>query len=412
MPRWLITLILLSSCAVEKKGILVDVEPGTPMDETDLHQHCDLGDQAACVLFGENNAGAPLPTLPLIQGMAPPDRATFAVLQSKEHPLFWYIYDRDAMKLTKLFTPKPLSRGNSAYALQRLDARGLLANRSYELLAGDAEGRLVEDRSFRPLATDESHLRAEIITGWGAATHETRLRLLAAAHARMPQFFVLAGSSANTTLPPEQSGIKGRASRDFFFERHAAARASFELGLEHDLVPVAALWNEDEFGKPNGGISFPQRDDSREMMELFFPHWSDETSIVNGPGISVAFDFKPFELIVTDDLSFRQPPAGGGLICHKAKGHKHEVCKREKLVPAPPGTRYGMLLLNWVSDRSKKAGRPLWLLAGGPNLVPYTADWQLQPGLQNPALSLPPEAASLWELRADRRNPPTLTQLP
>jgi len=381
------------------------------MDESDLYQHCDLGDQAACVLAGEKNAPAPLPSLPIIQGMAPPDRAVFAVLEGKGTSLFWYIYDRDARKLTKIFTPKPLNRGHSSYSLQRLDARGLLPNRSYELLAGDADGRLVEDRAFRPLATEESPLRAEIFTGWSAASHEARLQLLAAAHARKPHFFVLAGSTVNATLPPESAGINGRASRDFFFERHAEARASFELGLEHELVPVATLWNEDEFGKHNGGTSFPQRDEAREMMELFFPHWSDESGIVNGPGISVAFDFQPIELILADDLSFRRAPLGGELKCSKGKGHPREVCKREKLVPAPAGTRYGPLFLNWVINRSEKAGRPLWLLTDGPNIVPYSANWQLQPALQATDLSAPPGIAGLFELAAERGKPATLSPL-
>ncbi|MGZ3701999.1 MAG: hypothetical protein ACXWSD_09410, partial [Bdellovibrionota bacterium] len=79
LPCWLLALTLLTSaCAVEKKGILVDVEPGTPMDESDLHQHCDLGDNAACVLADAEHHPAPAQSLSILQGLAPPDRAVFA----------------------------------------------------------------------------------------------------------------------------------------------------------------------------------------------------------------------------------------------------------------------------------------------------------------------------------------------
>ena len=408
---WLLAITLLTDCAVEKKGILVNVEPGTPMDETDLHQHCDLGDRAACVLSHDDDTLVPPATLPIVQGVAPPDRATFTVLQPKDHPLFWYIYDRDTSRLTKLFTVKPVSRGGSNQALQRLDARGLLANHSYELLGGDAEGHLLEDRKFKPLLTEERPFRAEVITGWREATHEARLGFLSAAHARKPQLLIFAGSSMNATIPPEKIDLKGRASRDFFFERHAQARATFELGLEHELLPVATLWNDDEYGGVDADGKFPQRDEAREIMELFFPHWSDETSIVNGPGISLTLDFYPFELALVDDLSFRHGPSREASTCHKMKRQKKEVCKPGKLSPAPAGGRYGSLLTDWISSRSTKAGRPLWLLTGGPHLLPYSANWQNLPLFDDPALSRAPEQGAVFDLTAERGQPATLTQL-
>jgi hypothetical protein len=410
--RHLLWIALLSSCAVEKKGILVDVEPGTPMDESDLHQHCDLGDRAACVLSDDDDSHAPPPSLSLIQGVAPPDRATFTVLEQKNRPLFWYIYDKELSHLTKLFTVKAISRGDSAYAIQRLDARGLLAEHHYELLGGDKDGTLVEARRFHPLLTEEQPLKAEVITGWRMATHDARLALLSAAHARKPQFLILAGSALDATIPADRADIKGRASRDLYFARHAAARSNFELGFERELLPVAVLWNEDEYGRANGDGSFPQRDEAREMMELFFPHWADETSIVNGPGISLTLDFHPFELALVDDLSFRLPPTGGTPVCHAVKGHKHEVCKPGKFIAPPPGSRHGSLLRNWITSRSTKAGRPLWLLTGGPHLFPYSADWNQQAVLDDPALSRTPAHAALWEISAERGQPATLTQLP
>jgi hypothetical protein len=413
MLRPLLLLALLTSCAVEKKGILVDVEPGTPMDEGDLHQHCDLGDRAACVLSSDDDSRAPAPSLSIVQGMAPPDRATFTVLEQKGHPLFWYIYDKELSRLTKLFTVKPISRGDSTFALQRLDARGLLPDHHYELLGGAPDGTLVEARRFHPVLTEEQPFRAEVISGWRMATHEARLAMLAAVHARKPQLLILAGSAVDATIPADHTNIKGRASRDLYFVRHAAARSTFELGFERELTPVAVLWNEDEYGHPGADGSFPQRDEARELMELFFPHWSDETSIVNGPGISLTLDFYPFELALVDDLSFRLPPTGGAPVCQVIKkGHKHEVCKPGKLIPPPPGSRHGSLLRDWITSRSTKAGRPLWLLTGGPHLFPYEADWNMQPVLDDPALSRTPPKASLWEISAVRGQPATLTQLP
>ncbi|MGZ3657609.1 MAG: hypothetical protein ACXVB9_15770 [Bdellovibrionota bacterium] len=397
LPCWLLALTLLTSaCAVEKKGILVDVEPGTPMDESDLHQHCDLGDNAACVLADAEHHPAPAQSLSILQGLAPPDRAVFAALIPKGLKLSWYVYDRDLTQLTKLFTVLPVSRGTSHWALQRLDARGLTPGHSYELLAGDPEGRLVETRKFRPLENDASALRAVVIGGWRLANHSERIRMIAALEERKPQFLVMAGSSSITTPSAE---LKGKAARDYFFEREAEARATSELSFERSLIPVATLWNDDEFGHANGDRSFPLRDQSREMHEIFFPHWADETSIVDGPGISLALGLRSQTLAFLDDLTFRQPPSLGEPVCHKTKSKK-EVCKPGKEIPAPPGTRYGEIQANWISDRAGKSASPLWLLADGPNLLQYRPDWFHEPALSHPDLTHAPRAPWLYLLHS------------
>jgi len=397
LPFWLLALTLLASaCAVEKKGILVDVEPGTPMDESDLHQHCDLGDRAACVLADSENHIAPAPSLSILQGIAPPDRAVFAALLPKGLALSWYVYDRDLTQLTKLFVVLPVSRGTSHWALQRLDARGLTPGHSYELLAGDPEGRLIETRTFRPLENDASAVRAVVIGGWRLANHSERIRMISALEERKPQFAVMAGSSAVTALT---SDLKGKAARDYFFEREAQARATSELTFERNLIPVATLWNDDEYGHADGDRSFLQRDQSREMHELFFPHWADETSIVDGPGISLTLSLHAQTLAFLDDLTFRQPPLPGDEVCHKTKSKK-EVCKPGKEIPAPPGTRYGEIQTNWISDRAAKSDHPLWLLTDGPNLLAFRPDWFLEPALSQPDLTKAPNAPWLYMLQS------------
>lgn len=408
---WLLGVALLTSCAVDKKGILVDVEPGTPMDQADLHPHCDLGDRAACVLSDASSNPPPDPSLPLLQGVAPPDRAVFAVLEPKGQALAWFIYDSELSQLTKLFTVKPISRGTSAWALQRLDARGLNPKHHYAILGGDNEGRLVEFRRFRTLQTEEKVLRADILTGWRFTRHEDRLRLLSEVRARNPQLLVLAGSTVNAALPAGTDEPKGRTARDFYFERYSNARAAMELALAPDLLPVTALWNDDELGRANANNDTLQRDEARELFELFFPHWADEVSIVNGPGITISMDFHSSELALLDDISYRRGPAYGPPVCHKPKGHKQEICKQGKATPPSPATRYGPLVLDWVSSRAEKAGRPLWLLSGGPTLTGFESEWYKKPDFDSETFSQPPSYASLWELEINREGEARITKL-
>jgi hypothetical protein len=384
-------LSVLTACAVvDKKGILVDVEPGTPMDESDLRQHCDLGDNAACVLAGLHDATAPDPRFPIVQGLAPADRAVFAALLPKGETVSWFVYDRELLRLTKLFTPKPVSRGDSKFSVQRLDVRGLLPGRTYELLAGDTDGHILDLRTFRPLDFDASALRFSLLGGWRFATPAERTRLRAVALARNPQLVIFAGSSVDATVPKELANASFKDATAFFFARHAAARAELALALERQLVPITALWNDDEFGEPDGNRAFTQRDRALEQLKVFFPDWEDEASLVDGPGISKTITFRSQILALVDDLSFRKPPAAGEPVCHKTG--KREVCIPGKPVPAAPGTRYGTIQENWLHGRKAKADRPVWLLAGGPNLFPFHEGWPTDPALDSATLTHPARA--------------------
>jgi hypothetical protein len=399
--------LTLSACSIEqKKGILVDVEPGTPMDESDLHQHCDLGDQAACALFGAQDAPSPTPRFAILQGIAAPDSAVFAALVPKGTKLAWYLYDRELSRLTRLFTPLPVSRGKSRWALQRLQVKGLVAGRTYELLAGDPEGHLLEDRTFRPLRLDERALRVALLGGLRLAEHAERARLFEEAMARDPQLLVLSGDAVDATLPAKQASLRGKAASDFFFERHAEARASLELAFARSLLPVTDLWNDAEYGQAGGDRSFPQRDQAREALEQFFPEWADEDRIVDGPGIAKAIDFRAAELALVDDITFRQPPAPGEPVCHKARKRKKEVCRPGAPIPAPPGTRYGSIQVGWIADRATKTDLPLWLLAGEGHLLPYEPGWADSPVLSSRTLTHRPAGAWLSLVESTAHVPP------
>jgi hypothetical protein len=395
-------LFFLTACAeVEKKGVLVDVEPGTPMDESDLRPHCDLGDSAACVLAGTKDATPPEPRFSWIQGVAPSDRAVFAILVPKNTNVSWFVFDREVTKLTKLFTVKPVSRGASPWALQRLDARGLLPGRTYELLAGDAEGHLLDLRTFRTLDLDENRLHVGLLGGWRFASPAQRAKLLADVMATHPQLLVFAGSAVDATLPAAQSSLKGKEARDFFFARHADARAKLALGFARELVPVTALWNDDEYGRANGDRSFPQRDQSREQLELFFPEWADGEVVVDGPGIAKAFAFRRQTLALVDDLTFRKEPQPGEVECTKPKGRKNEVCKPGASLPPPPGSRHGAIQSNWVADQAAKSDRPVYVLANGPTLLKGEF-WAEEKVFDSPLLTRAPKGPWIATLEGDR----------
>jgi len=392
-------------CAVPGKGILLSVEPASPLDQRDLLSYCDLGDKAACALAQSEKSTRHLAPFAIVQGVATPDRAVFSAVVPKDLPLSWFIYDRDVGRLWKLFDSRRQMRPTGAWYVQRIEARELLAGRTYELLAGDKEGNLLEERSFRTLSP-ETALRFVAVSGTKNMAGPSAHSLLSAAMAKSPQIILFTGDNLDVSMSKTKLPAKRASALDFFFERHVAARNSFAFARERNLVPVAATWSEAEFGLPNGDRSFIFKDEAREVFEMFFPFWADESTILNGPGVAKAIQFGRHTLTLLDDRSFRAPPAFSPPCDPSAKKKKKAAAC--SVSPPPPLTlldRLGSMQRNWAFRQSSQPEQIVWLVSADPWLGLYqlkgeppanSTDWLAQ--ISGRASLLPISAAGTFAL--------------
>lgn len=355
--------LLFSGCSIPHKGILLAVEPATPIEQRDLHQYCDLGDQAACVLKdpAENQQG-PVPQFAILQGVATPDRAVFVAALPKSSSISWFIYDRDVGRLWKLHDSRKLMRPQGPWYIQRVEARELVPGRTYELIAGDKEGRLIESRSFRTLPASGRSLRFAVISGLKGSAPAAAAQLLSGAVAAKPDLILFAGGNIDATMKAGKLPAKRATALDHFFEKHIAARNGLSFARERSLVPVAATWSEDEFGLLKGDRAFAFRDEAREVFEMFFPLWADETTIVNGPGVSKWIPAGGQALALLDDRSFRR---GNAAPCPPLKGKKKSDCV-SAADALTPSERFGYLQARWAYGQLSKAKVPAWFLSAGP----------------------------------------------
>ncbi|HEY8279100.1 MAG TPA: hypothetical protein VIH99_05730 [Bdellovibrionota bacterium] len=364
-------LVWLCACAAENKAILLGVEPGTPVDIRDLKRHCDLGDQAACSLADSDEFSPSPARLSIVQGIAPPDRAVFTALLPKSSSYSWFIFNRDRSQLSKLSLVRPVTTG--PWSLQRIEARGLEPGSAYELLAGDSGGRLVESRSFRTFSTAGRKTRIALVGGLKSLSPSSEKRIWASLANNRPDLLVFTHGALSATLgklPPEK---QRKAAREFFFARHAQARNSLSFAREGLLLPTTVAWGEDEFGKLGGDKTFPFKDQAREVLELFFPHWADESSIVDGPGISTLFQLGGHRIAVLDEYTFRPAARPSMVVCEK-KGKKN-VCSKTAAAARSPGSTFGNLQLEWLSRWSRKNGGPISILTGTPWVGPFEETW-------------------------------------
>lgn len=367
-------LILFSSCAVSTKGILLEVEPATPLDQRDLHKHCDLGDSAACALTHADRTQLPAAIIPIVQGIAPPDRAVFAALVPKASHYSWFLYDRELGQLWKLHTARIQSRPQSAWAVQRVEIRGIEPNHDYDLLASDQTGKLIEDRTFRTLSAEKDSLRVALVSGLKSHGRHDANQVIASVQQRKPSLILFTGENIDVMLSKKQLAERDSAAFDFFFEKYAQSRGEDSFARDRHLTPVGATWNESEYGTAKGDRTFAFRDRARETLEMFFPRWADEEIVVNGPGTSLAFKLGDTRLVLLDNRTFRAPdPVAPKPVCEK-KGKK-KVCTTEPTPLPAPGARFGHLQIDWLKRQYEKTELDTYLISGEPWFNAFSPDW-------------------------------------
>lgn len=348
----------LSACAAvtTTEGILSSVNSGSKsFDRTFLERQCDLEDIAACYfLKGQLPA---LPRVPIVQGVAGPDRAVFAVLQGPLAEPRYFLREKESQSVRPLPIAKTYSRENSPWRLERLELFRLAEDKSYELLITDRMSQLVDVRGFKALREKPEGFRFAFVAGTddkSAGPEENALweSLLA----RQPRLLLGLGNLVST------SG-KEPVAPAALWDRYAETRASVGLFRQPELVPLAATWGPQDFGAPGSyaGRENPNVDAAREIQEAFFPSIGDAQAVAEGPGIAKALRVANQTFVLMDSHSFREGDA-----VPSACREPRPSCPAPAPSSLDSATHFGRLEQSWAVSMAAEAKGAVWFLSDDP----------------------------------------------
>lgn len=331
----LISLLSIVSCAGKGTGILVQFDSTKPFDKTQLERHCDMEDSSACFLLGKPPER--LARVPIMQGVAPSGRAIFAALLRPEQKLTWYMREAGALKLDPVRPYKTHTRPHSPMRVEQLVASELESEKTYELLAVNPLGQLVDQRTFHTLSPKEK-IRFALISG--TDDHAGQADLWADLYAQNPEFILSLG---NNVYGNSRGSIDlgESASAEQLWNRNAETRASLPLFTQERLIPFLVTWNDHDYGMEDGDKTYAQADQSRLTLEAFFPLLIDTKTVIEGPGISRGLKIAGQSFLLLDNRSFRTPPR------------------------ADEPAYFGRLQEDWaLSQIGNHGGGPMWLMSG------------------------------------------------
>ena len=361
MKRYLtLGCLLLSSCATmtASEGMLATITTPKTLDNAILERQCDLEDGAACYFLRGRLPS--LSRLPIVQGVAPADRAVFVVQVGPLRELRYFLRQKEDQSIRVLPVAKVYSREGVADRLERIEVTKLEANKTYELLAADRTGQLVDVRGFRPLRDGPEAFRFAFVAGTDdqtpAAEEEALWKSL---FDRQPRLLLGLGNLVTTT---GEEPLTPAA----LWARYAETRANLSIFRLPTLVPFAATWNALDFGTPGkqAGRDNPHADDAREIQEAFFPAIGDAQTVNEGPGVAKALRVANQTFVLLDDRSFRE---GETLPAACRGNHALSTCPtasaaNDGVSPA----HFGRLQDSWAAGLAASAKGPVWFLSGDP----------------------------------------------
>lgn len=233
----------------------------------------------------------------ILQGATDESRTQFSVVHSVAQELRF-----DVASAARLIFPdhvELLTLAGQSTAVSKVYVSNLALGQTYELRLSDANGTLLETRTFQTLDTRKSDLRFAICSCMDDGNHSPEIwRDIIAKH---PDFILFAGDS---TYCDKGGGSDQGEQR--LWRRYSEARATLEIYFSEHLVPIFATWDDHDFGLNDAGKEFPHAKESQANFTKFFAQSASHCSVLeNGPGVASRFVLGGQQFVLMDDRSWR-----------------------------------------------------------------------------------------------------------
>jgi alkaline phosphatase D len=352
-------LTILTSCTATSQGFLVQFDEQKALDENSLDRQCDMDDSGSCFLLGKDSYPAH-GSVPIIRGWAPNGKAVLAALLSKDFSGSWFIFNRAENALKKLPIIKTVSREHSSFRIEHVLIPSLPNGKKLEVLLVDQMGILVDHREIENAFQKISPLKFAMVSCSDDRYDQEQKILWEDLYQQKPDIIFAIGDNVYTDWR-DGKNLGKMVAPDTIWDRYVETRSKLSIFRQKELLPFFATWDDHDFGMNDGNSTYPYIEQSRIIMDAFFPYLADAKTILEGPGVAKAAKIANHLFILFDDRSFRSPnekPA----FCYRKN---HELCKKYELqVNNQDSTHFGKVQEEWALGLIRSHDGATWLISG------------------------------------------------
>lgn len=287
----------------------------------------------AIFLWGASSLAAiaePLTPYAIIQGPTSGSHSQFAVTAPTSDAVTVEIFDFHGNRIQS--SEKRISRTYSKWEVVQTKTDRLIPGEYYRLIARSADGIVTDERFFSSVENSADQMKVGLVSCMCDLIHNRRAweRL----EATGIELLIIDGDAVYLDRP----GIFKREpqSEADIWLRHVETRNRLQLFRWARLVPVAAIWDDHDFGHDNAVNPWRLANQSRAVFETFFPREEIAGVFEHGPGLSAHYHYRGQSFIFLDGRSFQT--------------------SKEK------GTMFGQEQESWLKEQAKSP--TTWLISG------------------------------------------------
>lgn len=98
--------------------------------------------------------------------------------------------------------------------------------------------------------------------------------------------------------------LENGSSPELLWKRYLETRRNLKIFNSDNLIPVAMIWDDHDYGFNNGGKNYDHKEDAKQVFKAFSQNYNPELTN-NGPGIAWSLTGKERKFIFFDNRSFR-----------------------------------------------------------------------------------------------------------
>lgn len=235
--------------------------------------------------------------LSIVQGITNSKEIEFSVVALKNRSLRFEIRSAEG----DIIAPdevKVVTRDFSDYGIHKMvfvrDPKKI-----YNLYAYEAE-KIIDQRLVGRGQLQSTKLRLAIVSCMDD-TLQDKFVIWDEIAKRNPEYLLMIGDNVYV-----QRGTKTLvASPEIIWKRYIDVRLSLPVFFQEKLIPVHALWDDNDFGQSNGGEKYEFKKDSKEIFESFFAQELSNDDYLKGFGVGGLLSLGDFNLYFLDARSFR-----------------------------------------------------------------------------------------------------------
>jgi len=229
---------------------------------------------------------------------------------------------------------KTAERASSDWVMHQVQFTALApATEDFQLIV-KSRGRVLDQRIFRLFSNQGERLRFVVGACSDVRQSEHQAKMWASVAAQNPEWVFLIGDNVYATQTEKEITDPGQ-----LWQRYVDHRRSLDLYHWKKLIPVHSIWDDNDYGQKDGGLSFALKDEAQAIFKSFFQPAFPVDNLIPGPGVAGRLQLRGMHFTFLDNRSFRDDKSADG-------------------------EHFGVDQEAWMLTALKSSQLPTWLISG------------------------------------------------